>query len=430
MTTSVDVVVVGGGPAGLAAATEARRHGAGVLVLEREHEAGGIPRHSDHLGFGIRDLHRVMTGPAYARRLVDRAVRAGADVLTETMAIGWTGTRTIAVTGPAGLDEIEAGAVILATGCRERPRSARLVPGTRPPGVLTTGSLQRLVARGLAVGERAVVVGAEHVSFSAVLTLHRAGVRVAAVVTDLPRHQTYGWLRLATTTRLRVPVLTGARVVDIVGRDRVEGIRVAADAAVDTIACDTVVFTADWIPDMELTRLGGVDLDRGTRGPRIDGAQRTSRPGVFATGNLVHAAEAADTASRCGRLAARAVIAYLGSGAWPAVALPVEVERPLRWVSPNAIAGRAEAPPHGAFLARVDHFVRRSTLQVIQGERELWSGRYPRLVPGRPVRIPPAWIGRVEPDGPPVHLRVATGLNERAITRRPAEARPGSGRNP
>ena len=151
------VVVVGAGPAGLAAAIELRRRGAGdVLVLEREAAAGGIPRHAKHQGFGLRDLRRPLSGPAYARRYAELAARAGAELRTETMVTGWSPEGPLELTGPGGRETIEADAVILASGCRERPRSARLVPGSRPEGVMTTGTLQQLVyLRKRSVGSRA-----------------------------------------------------------------------------------------------------------------------------------------------------------------------------------------------------------------------------------------------------------------------------------
>ncbi|MGH2743625.1 MAG: FAD-dependent oxidoreductase, partial [Pseudonocardiaceae bacterium] len=139
------VAVVGGGPAGLAAAVELRRRGAGeVVVLEREAEAGGIPRHAKHQGFGLRDLRRPLSGPAYARRYAELAREAGVEVLEETMVTGWAAS-ALELTSPRGRSRLEPAAVVLATGCRERPRSARLVPGSRPAGVMTTGMLQQLV---------------------------------------------------------------------------------------------------------------------------------------------------------------------------------------------------------------------------------------------------------------------------------------------
>ncbi len=184
---AVDALVVGAGPAGLAAATALKDAGVGrVVVVEREDEAGGVPRLCEHTGFGLRDLHRVMNGPAYARRWVDRAIASGADIRTRTMVTGWAAPGRAELTGPAGLLRVDACAVVLATGARERSRAARLVPGTRPAGIFTTGQLQQMVHREkLPVGRRAVVVGAEHVSYSAVLTLREAGVRPVALVTDL-----------------------------------------------------------------------------------------------------------------------------------------------------------------------------------------------------------------------------------------------------
>src|SRR5215213_8797855 len=173
------VAIVGGGPAGLAAAVGLRRLGvAEVVVIERGREAGGIPRHARHQGFGLRDLRRPLSGPAYACRYAAMASEAGVELRTETMVTGWSPHGPLELTGPHGRETLEPAAVILATGCRERPRSARLVPGSRPEGVMTTGTLQQLVyLQGRRVGTRAVVVGAEHVSFSALLTLGHGGAR-------------------------------------------------------------------------------------------------------------------------------------------------------------------------------------------------------------------------------------------------------------
>src|SRR5438309_692884 len=141
-----DVLIVGAGPAGLAAAIELRRLGAGrVLVVDRETQAGGIPRHSNHVGFGIRDMRRFLTGPAYAARYVRLAEKYGVDIQTETTITGWQDAAHLTATSPAGLVTIQARAVVLATGCRERPRAARLIPGSRPPGIFTTGGLQNMV---------------------------------------------------------------------------------------------------------------------------------------------------------------------------------------------------------------------------------------------------------------------------------------------
>ena len=283
---STDVLIVGAGPAGLAAAVELRRLGAGtVVVVERDDEAGGIPRHSAHTGFGARDLRRVLTGPGYARRYTGAAAAAGADIRPGTTVTGWDGTPggglpgdgrySVTLTSPAGIETVAAGAVLLATGCRERPRTARLVPGDRPPGVMTTGELQRRVyLAGQRLPGRALVVGAEHVSFSAMVTLAHAGAQVIALVTDRPRHTSYAAFGLAASWRWHVPVWPSTVVRRVAGRGRLEGVELADLRTGETrfVPCDLVVFTGDWIPDHELARAGGLAMDPGTRGPAVDTA--------------------------------------------------------------------------------------------------------------------------------------------------------------
>jgi thioredoxin reductase len=409
---TADVVVVGGGPAGLAAAIELRRLGVRrVVVLEREAEAGGVPRHTDHTGFGLRDLHRCLRGPAYAARYRRLATSAGVEILTRTTATGWAGPRTLALTAPSGLVELAADAVVLASGCRERPRAARLVAGDRPRGVLTTGMLQQLVTLQHApVGRRAVVVGAEHVSFSAVLTLAHAGASTVAMVTEEPAHQSYAALAWLTAGRHRVPVLTRHRIESIHGRGRVEHV-VVRDLLTDAtriLPCDTVVFTGDWIPDHELARTGRLVMDAATKAPRVDGALRCSVSGVFAAGNLVHAAETADVAALSGRHAARAAHAFLTHRVWPDVPpLPIVAEPPIRWVSPSAVALDARSVPHDRFLLRVDRFLDAVEIQARQGERTLARARYRRLAPARSIHLDARWLGDVAADGGPITVRVA-----------------------
>jgi thioredoxin reductase len=434
---NVDVLIVGAGPAGLAAAIELRRRtGAQVLVVDRERDPGGVPRHSAHTGYGLRDLRRVMTGPAYARHYAATAAGAGAQIRAAATVTGWTPDRAAIVTSADGIQTVTARAVLLATGCRERPRPARLVPGDRPPGVMTTGELQQRVYLG---GERrpgrAVVVGAEHVSFSAMVTLEHAGADVVALVTDLPRQQSYAAFALAAAARWRVPVWTSTAVRQVLGRGRLAAVELAdvRTGAVRSVACDTLVFTGDWIPDHELARAAGTAIDPGTSGPAVDTSLETSVPLIFAAGNLVHAAETADVAALSGRHAARHIAAALASGPahqdpgtagpdpgaapGPATAarVPVIAEPPLAWISPNAIRFPAERPgapsaatppPRGRFLLRSQVFRRRALLEVRQGGRILGRDRA-RLIPGRPVILDSGWLARADPCAGPVRVHVA-----------------------
>jgi thioredoxin reductase len=406
------VAIVGAGPAGLAAGVELRRLGVTqVVVIEREREAGGIPRHARHQGFGLRDLRRSLSGPAYARRYVELARRAGVELVLETMVTGWSAAGELELTGPGGRSMLVPAAVVLATGCRERPRSARLVPGSRPDGVMTTGMLQQLVyLQGLPVGRRALIVGAEHVSFSAIMTLAHGGARAVALTTELPRHQSLALFRLGALARYRVPVWTRTRVSAIHGRPRVEQVELTdlADGGTRTVACDTVVFTADWIPDHELMAMAGLELDPLTRGPAVDAALRGSSAGVFAAGNAVHGAEQADVAALSGRHVATAVARYLEDGEWPQRRAPIICEEPLGWIAPNAVAD-AQAPPRGRFALRSREFLRAPRIEVAQAERVLWSGRVARLVPGRSARLADQWVRDVDPGGTAVRVALARG---------------------
>jgi len=371
------VVVIGGGPAGLSAATALRRAGVGaVIVVEREQQAGGIPRHTDHTGFGVRDLRRLVRGPEYARRLVHAAIAAGVDVRTGTTVLDVAGTSVVLADGSV----IDADAVVLATGVRERPRAARLVPGDRPAGVFTTGAIQQLTAlHHRPVGERAVIVGAEHVSFSAIWTLHHAGCTPVAMVTSLPRHQTYVPLRLASATRHGVPIHTDVDIAEIVGRERVDSVLLTDGRR---IHCDTVVFTGDWIPDHEVARRAGLAMVGAHRGPLVDQQFRTSNPGVFAVGNLVHPAETADVCVLDGRAAAASIVGWCTTGEWEEPA-PIAAGGDVRWAAPIATG----------LTVRVASFGR-GRVVVSAGDQIVARTRRRALVPHQAIHVPIVAAGR------------------------------------
>ncbi|MGW2491517.1 NAD(P)/FAD-dependent oxidoreductase [Streptomyces sp. NPDC001606] len=413
-----DVLVVGGGPAGLTAAAELAALGAGhILVVDREETAGGIPRHSGRTGYGLRDLHRVLSGPAYARHLVRRAATAGAEIRTRTMVTGWADEHTAEVTSPGGRYRIRPRAVVLATGARERPRAARRVPGDRPEGVYTTGQVQHLVhLHGRSVGTRAVIVGAEPVSWSAALTLRGAGCTPALMISQYPRAESYGAFTAVGRTVLGVPVAVRSRVARIVGKGRCEAVEIEHldTGRRRTFPCDTVVFTGDWIPDHELVRTAGLALDEGTRGPLIDSALRTSRPGFFAVGNLLHLADTADVAALDGRHVARQVMAHLHGAPRPAPGVRLIAEAPFRWVAPQLLRPGDPAPPRSRLLLWSDAYVRRPQVYVQQDGRVLARRTLPwPASPGRVFRVPSSVLADVSPVGGPVRI----GLRERASSR-------------
>ena len=387
------VLIIGGGPSGLRAAAELAPQVDGqVLVLERESSAGGIPRHSDHPGYGIRDLHRFISGPKYATMLRDRALRAGASVMENATVTGWSGDLSLQVTTPGGRITVTAEAVVLATGARERPRAARLIPGDRSRGVYTTGHLQNLVHRGQEkVGRRAVIVGSELVSFSAAMTLRHVGCRTVLMTSEHHKPEAYWLFARVGLPWFRTEVATRTRVRNIIGRPEVSGVEIED---IDTgerriIDCDTVILTGDWIGDNELARAAGLEMDRSSRSPLIDAALRTSRPGVFAIGNLVHPVDTADVAALDGAAVAEHVLAHLRGFRAASEQVRLRADAPLRWVSPGVLRGSDPEPPRGRLLLWSDRYVPfprvvvRQNGRVVAGKRLWWPA-----APGRVFRVP------------------------------------------
>jgi thioredoxin reductase len=411
ITETTDVLVIGAGPAGLTAAAELSIGGTeAVLVLEREKQAGGIPRHSDHLGYGIRDLHRFLRGPEYAARLVEVAGRSGAMIRTQAMVTGWDEEGAAEVTSPEGRYRVKAKATILATGARERPRSARLIPGDRPPGIYTTGQIQNLVhLQNRQPGSRAVVVGAELVSWSAVMTLRHAGCRTVLMTTEHPTPESYAVFNRLGRLAYRVPVATSTRVVGIAGRGSLRHVEIEdkRTGARRTVDCDTIVFTGSWIPDHELARAMELQMDPGTLGPTVDGALRTSRPGVFAVGNLVHPVDTADVAALDGKHVARHVRSYLDGQALEPIGATIEPRPPFRWVAPNRLTPARSRPARDRLLLWSDEMVRQPRVSVRQDDREIGAARVPwPASPGRVFRIPASLLDRADPLGGPISIGI------------------------
>lgn len=404
-----EVVIVGGGPAGLRAARELAPKVRGeVLVLDREQLAGGIPRHCAHTGFGVRDLRRVMQGPAYADRMVRDAEQAGAVLRTSATVTGWSGSDGLEVTTPDGLLDVHAQAVVLATGARERPRAARLIPGHRTAGVYTTGLLQNLVhLRDREVGRRAVIVGSELVSWSAVLTLRHAGCRTVLMTSEQERAEAYGLFAVTGKHLLRVPVRTRTRVTRVLGARTVEAVEIENldTGARETVDCDTLVLTGDWIPDNELARAAGLPLDPGTLGPVVDTALRTDRPGVFSVGNLLHPVDTADIAALDGKRVATSVRDHLAGRTPSERQVRIVADEPLRWISPSLRRVGDGPPARSRLLAWTDRYVAAPRVVVRQGGRVVAERRLPwPAAPGRVFRIPSGILNAARPDDGEVRI--------------------------
>jgi thioredoxin reductase len=392
-TRTPAVAIVGAGPSGLAAAADLAKTLKGdVLVLDREAEPGGIPRHCFHPGYGIRDLRRFTSGPRYARVLTDRAVGAGAEIVTKAMVTGWTPAGAMEVTSPSGRFTVAAKATILATGARERPRTARRIPGDRPAGVYTTGQLQNLVhLHHEKVGTRAVIVGSELVSWSAALTLQHAGCRTVLMTTEYPAPDVYRLFSTFGGIFFRTKVATRTRVVRVLGRGRVSGVEVEDILTGNrtVVACDTVVFSGDWIPDHELARSAGIAVDPHTLGPAVDTRLRTDRDGVFAIGNLVHPVDTADGAALDGSHVAPHVLRYLEVGSAAARGLDLAPGQGFRWLSPSRFTPGDAGPARGFLLLWPDELHNRPTVVARQNGREIGRLRtwWP-AAPGRVFRVP------------------------------------------
>lgn len=394
----MDVAVVGGGPAGISACLElARRSDLKVALVEAESRVGGLPRTCGP-GFGLRDQHRFLSGPAYARRLAGLLGKTQTRVMTETTVLGLEtvggGERhLLEAASPQGITRLVCGRVILATGCFESSRESRLIPGDRPAGIMTTGTLQQLVKlRGLKPGRRALILGTEAVSLSAVLTLRRAGVEVAGLVEAEAEPCTHPAVMAAFRAAFRFPVYYRARVLAIRGQGRVAGVLLDLGGRELALACDTVIVSGRFRPDAALAESAGLGLDPDGRGPLADDRLRTTLPGVWAAGNLLRGAEMHDLCALEGRAAARSLI--LDRDRTPAgpERVPVRVAAPIRFAVPHRIALRPAGGINegtGASLAiQVSKTLLNPTLEVWSGERLIWRKRYRRLIGRTRILLP------------------------------------------
>ena len=307
-TVECDVAVVGAGPAGLAAAARAKQCGAGrVILMDRDRELGGILNQCIHNGFGLQLLSQELTGPEYAEHFINEARDAGVETMLDTMVLEVTQSRQIvAVNRTEGLMQTNAKAIILAMGARERNRGGVIIPGMRPAGVFTAGAAQRFVnMEGYMPGKRIVVLGSGDIGLIMARRLTWEGAKVEAVLEIMPFPSGLTRNIVQCLNDQGIPLYLGHTVVDIHGEERVEGVtvaRVGSDLRPIPyqwdIECDTLLLSVGLIPENELTRDAGGELDPVTGGPVVTDEMETSVPGVFACGNVVHIHDLVDNVTR------------------------------------------------------------------------------------------------------------------------------------
>lgn len=326
----VDVLVVGAGPAGLAAACAAKEAGAEkVLVLERDDAPGGILQQCIHNGFGLHRFKEELTGPEYAQRFVDKANMLGIPIACGTIVLKIQQTGTVAPGEPAltvtamsprgGLKSYQAKAVVLAMGCRERPRGALMTPGTRPAGVYTAGTVQRLVNMdGIMPGKRVVILGSGDIGLIMARRLTYSGAKVLACVEIMKQSSGLARNVVQCLDDYGIPLLLSHTVTEVEGKEHVTGVKVSkVDDSLKPIPgteqhfdCDTLVLSCGLIPENELTKGAGAEMDMATRGPKVDAAMATSVPGLFAGGNVVKVYDLVDWVSRDSEIAGKSAAAY------------------------------------------------------------------------------------------------------------------------
>lgn len=373
MSAHSDVLIVGGGPAGVAAALALRASGvARVTIIEREEALGGATRHCSHSPFGMLEYRRVYFGAAYGRRLRRDAETAGVTVLTGHSVTELRPDGSAEVSHPAGLARFSADRILIATGARETPRSARMLPGDRPLGVLTTGALQAYVAfQGLMPFRRPLIVGSELVSSSAALTCLTHGARPVAMIDEHDRplaRPPASWL----PSLVGIPVRRGACIVDIRGADRVEAVTVRRGETIETFACDGLLLTGRFTPEAALLRQAGEALNPGAGGPSVDQNGRCANPLFFAAGNLLRPVETGGWAFREGRAIGREIARDLARPAATAAPVAVETHEALKLVVPNLLRrGLAPSPGFDRFQLRFRRPAR-GRLSLVADGRELW----------------------------------------------------------
>ena len=341
-----DIAVIGGGPAGMAAALAAYEKGIkSIVIIDREAKLGGILQQCIHNGFGLHKLGRELTGPEYAEHYAERLRKTDIHVLSETMVTKLTSDKVITAQNRKGIVKIQAKAVILAMGCRERSRGALNICGSRPAGVFSAGTAQKLInCEGYCIGKKAVILGSGDIGLIMARRLTLEGAKVEAVCELLPYSGGLTRNIVQCLEDFGIPLYLSTTVVEIYGKKRVEGVTVAQ---VDSdrkilentkrfIPCDTLLLSVGLIPENELTAQAGVAMSPVTGGAIVDETRQTSVPGIFACGNVLHVHDLVDYVSDEAELAGQGAAAYV-HGNCNQRTVAVEAGAGVRYVLPQLL---------------------------------------------------------------------------------------------
>jgi len=396
MNLQVDIAIIGGGPAGLAAALKARECGAKrVIILERDKHLGGILQQCIHNGFGLHYFGEELTGPEYAGRFIDELKKTDIEVMLDTMVLSVSPERVVtACSAQNGMVKIQAGAVILAMGCRERTRGALNIPGTRPAGVYTAGCAQRLVnMEGYMPGKRVVILGSGDIGLIMARRMTWEGAKVEMVCELMPYSSGLNRNIVQCLQDNDIPLYFNTTVTQIHGRERVEGVTVAQvdenrrpiPETARFVPCDTLLLSVGLIPENELTTGAGIEMDPITNGAKVDETRQTSVPGVFACGNVLHVHDLVDNVSQEAQIAGEAAAKFVLGGKENKDQAKVVPAGMVRYIVPQQIHLGGEGKQ--ALYFRVSGAVRKADLTVKCGDTVIASRKKPIMTPGEMEKI-------------------------------------------